>query len=61
MPTKRVVVRLTPDEKQMLRELAAWNRTSMTGMIRRLIDEEHEARAKRPDGSESSATSDATA
>ena len=44
MPVRRVVVRLSPDEKRMLRELAAWNRTSMTEMVRRMIDEEYEAR-----------------
>jgi hypothetical protein len=31
----------------MLRELAAWNRTSMTEMVRRMIDEEYEARFPR--------------
>ena len=47
MPVRRVVVRLSPDEKRMLRELAAWNRTSMTEMVRRMIDEEYEARFPR--------------
>jgi hypothetical protein len=47
MSVRRVVVRLSADEKRMLRELAAWNHTSMTEMVRRMIDEEYEARFRK--------------
>jgi DNA-binding MarR family transcriptional regulator len=44
MTTKRVVVRLTPDQKRKLREMAEWRNTSMTETVKRLIDEEYYAR-----------------